>query len=50
MFQDSVTTSEEEYKDILRHSCEMVCCNGVITETHLRFLSQLNYSGLDYKH
>ena len=49
-FTDSVTTSEEEYKDILRHSCEMVCCNGVITETHFRFLSQLYYSGLDYKH
>ena len=46
MFQDSVTTSEEEYKDILRHSCEMVCYNGVITETHFRFLSQLYYSSL----
>ena len=46
MFQDSVTTSDEEYKDILRHSCEMVCYNGVITETHFRFLSQLYYSSL----
>ena len=40
-FTDSVTTSEEECKDILRHSCEMVCCNGVITETHFRFLSPI---------
>lgn len=37
-------------KDILRHSWEMVSCNRVITQTHFRFLSQLYYSGLDYKH
>ena len=36
-------------KDILWHSGEMVSCNGVITKTHFRFLSQLYYSGLDYK-